>query len=80
MLTSMDLVQAKEKLDKSKFVIKLPWSPRFLCTVTLSQSLCIRTAWDEKDSSGGGEIMRTLEAKENTSWSTEEIGLNTGKF
>lgn len=31
------------------------------------KSFCIGATQDEKDSSGGGEVMRTLAAKENTS-------------
>ena len=81
MLISMDLVQVKEKLDKSKFVIKLSWNP-------ISYALCDAGSLRQKllhwSNPGlewwgvgeGGEIMMMLLAKENTSW---RGGVNIGQ-
>ena len=49
MLISMDLVQAKEKLGKSKFAIKPSWNPHSLAIVygwTPKQKPLLWSTWD----------------------------------
>lgn len=57
--------------------MKSPFPMHCVMLAHSDRSFCTGVTQDEKDSSGGGRIMMTLPAKENTFSSTEKMGLNT---